>query len=52
MATRRTFSGEFKHEAVRLVKERGVAITQAARDLKNKVPGTIQVLPLPPLNCP
>ena len=33
MATRRTFSSEFKREAVRLVKERGVAITQAARDL-------------------
>lgn len=33
MATRRTFSGEFKREAVRLVKERGVAISQAARDL-------------------
>ena len=33
MATRRTFSSEFKREAVRLVKERGVAISQAARDL-------------------
>jgi transposase len=33
MATRRTFNSEFKREAVRLVKERGVAITQAARDL-------------------
>ena len=33
MATRRTFSSEFKREAVRLVKERGVAITQAALDL-------------------
>ena len=33
MSTRRTFSGEFKHEAVRLVRERGVAISQAARDL-------------------
>ena len=33
MATRRTFSSEFKREEVRLVKERGVAISQAARDL-------------------
>jgi hypothetical protein len=33
MATRRTFSSEFKREAVRLVKDCGVAITQAARDL-------------------
>ena len=33
MATRRTFSSEFKHEAVRLVRERGVAVPQAARDL-------------------
>lgn len=30
---RRTFSKEFKLEAVRLVKERGVTIAQAARDL-------------------
>ena len=33
MATRRQFSREFKLEAVRLVKERGVALAQAARDL-------------------
>jgi len=33
MATRRTFSGEFKREAVRLVRERGVSVAQAARDL-------------------
>lgn len=33
MATRRTFSSEFKREAVRLVKDRGVAISQAALDL-------------------
>jgi len=33
MVTRRKFSREFKLEAVRLVKERGVAVTQAARDL-------------------
>jgi transposase len=33
MSTRRTFSGEFKREAVRLVRERGVAVSQAARDL-------------------
>ena len=33
MATRRTFSSEFKREVVRLVMERGVAISQAARDL-------------------
>ena len=33
MGTRRTFSREFKLEAVRLVNERGVAVTQAARDL-------------------
>ncbi len=30
---RRKFSREFKIEAVRLVKERGVAVAQAARDL-------------------
>ena len=30
---RRKFSREFKLEAVRLMKERGVAVTQAARDL-------------------
>lgn len=33
MARRRAFSSEFKREAVRLVNERGVAISQAARDL-------------------
>ena len=33
MGTRRQFSREFKLEAVKLVKERGVAIAQAARDL-------------------
>ena len=30
---RRTFTREFKLEAVRLVKERGVSVAQAARDL-------------------
>jgi len=30
---RRSFSGEFKIEAVRLVRERGVSVAQAARDL-------------------
>ena len=33
MVTRWQFSREFKIEAVRLVKERGVAVAQAARDL-------------------
>jgi transposase len=33
MVERRTFSREFKLEAVRLVEERGVSATQAARDL-------------------
>jgi transposase len=33
MGTRRTFSREFKVEAVRLVVERRVTIAQAARDL-------------------
>jgi transposase len=33
MAQRRVFSPEFKSEAVRLVKERGVSMTQAAKDL-------------------
>jgi transposase len=33
MGTRRQSSREFKLEAVRLVKERGVAVAQAARDL-------------------
>jgi transposase len=33
MGTKRQFSREFKLEAVRLVKERGVSVSQAARDL-------------------
>ena len=33
MGTRRQFSREFKLEAVRLVKERGVSVAQGARDL-------------------
>ena len=33
MGTRRQFSREFKFEAVRLVKDRGVTVVQAARDL-------------------
>lgn len=33
MATRRVFTREFKVEAVKLVSERGVSISQAARDL-------------------
>jgi len=33
MGTRRQFSREFKLEAVRLVKDRGVSVPQAARDL-------------------
>lgn len=33
MGTRRTFGREFKLEAVKLVTERGVSVTQAARDL-------------------
>jgi len=33
METRRKFSCEFKLEAVRLVKERGVSVVQAAKDL-------------------
>ena len=33
MSNRRTFSREFKLEAVRLVEERGVSVSQAARDL-------------------
>ena len=33
MGTRRQFSREFKVEAVKLVLERGVTVTQAARDL-------------------
>lgn len=31
--SRRRFTREYKHEAVRLVTERGVSIAQAARDL-------------------
>jgi transposase len=30
---RRSFTTEFKHEAVKLVRERGMAISQAAKDL-------------------
>ena len=33
MGTRRQFSREFKFEAVRLVKDRGVTVAHAARDL-------------------
>lgn len=33
MGTRRRFSREFKQEAVRLVRERGVAMAEVARDL-------------------
>lgn len=33
MGTRRQFSREFKLEAVRLVRQRGVSVAQAARDL-------------------
>ena len=33
MRTRRQFSREFKVEAVKLVRERGVTVAQAARDL-------------------
>lgn len=33
MGQRRTFTREFKLEAVRLVKERGVSVAQACRDL-------------------
>ena len=33
MSTRRTFSREFKIEAVRLITERGVSVRQASRDL-------------------
>ena len=33
MVTRRKFSREFKAEAVKLVKDRGVSVAQAARDL-------------------
>ena len=33
MGTRRQFSREFKFEAVRLVKDRGVTVAKAARDL-------------------
>lgn len=33
MGTRRQFSREFKVESVKLVTQRGVAVSQAARDL-------------------
>lgn len=33
MGRRRTFSQEFKHEAVKLIRERGVTTAQASRDL-------------------
>jgi transposase len=32
-STRRTFSREYKLEAVKLIRERGVSVAQAARDL-------------------
>ena len=34
MGTRRQFSRELKLEAVRLIKERGVSVAQASRDLE------------------
>lgn len=34
MGQRRTFTREFKLEAVKLVKERGVSVAQACRDLE------------------
>jgi len=34
MGTRRQFSREYKLEAVRLVKDRGVTVAQASRDLE------------------
>lgn len=33
MRTRRVFSREYKLEAMKLVRDRGVAVVQAARDL-------------------
>ena len=33
MVTRKKFSREFKLEAVKLVRDRGVSVAQAARDL-------------------
>ena len=36
METRRKFSREFKLEAVKMIKERGVALRQAARELESK----------------
>jgi transposase len=35
MERRRTFSREFKLEAVKLVTERGVAVAQAAKDFES-----------------
>ena len=37
MATRRIFSREFKLEAVKLVRKRGVTVAQASRDLGVRV---------------
>lgn len=48
---RRKFSREFKLEAVRLVKDRGVAVAQAARDLdlhENVLRKWIRVLAVDP----
>ena len=47
MGTRRQFSREFKVEAVNLVKERGVTVSQAARDLN--VHETVRRKAHPPL---
>ncbi len=38
---RRSFTREFKLEAVKLVKERGVAVAQASRDLQQAFPGQV-----------
>ena len=45
MATRRQFSREFKLEAVKLVKERGVSVPQAARDSRRSRERVAQVGP-------
>ena len=48
---RRRFTREFKVEAVKLVRERGVAVVQAARDPQNSGKALVGSCQIAPINC-
>lgn len=48
---RRIFSREFKVEAVRLVRERGVTVAQACRRLSVKKPRRFEQMPMHRIEC-